>query len=76
MGTRKYNLDDDDDEEGAVELTHMGQSLSQIEKFDRPPSYSDDDDDDKLGNLSSKIPVQFGKVLLYQFYIPECPYIC
>ena len=31
-----------DDEE---ELTHYGQSLSEIEKFEAPPSDSDDEDD-------------------------------
>jgi hypothetical protein len=40
----KFNLQDDDDEE-EEQLTHYGQSLSEIEKFDAPRNDSDDDED-------------------------------
>ena len=37
-----YNLNEDE------ELTHYGQSLSEIEKFENPVSSDDDDNDGKL----------------------------
>jgi hypothetical protein len=35
-----------------MELTHLGQSLSQIERFERP-QISDDDDDDENDPLDT-----------------------
>jgi hypothetical protein len=40
--------DGDDDEE--VELTHLGQSLAQIEKFEKIRMSDDEDDDDDPEN--------------------------
>lgn len=71
--SNKYNLNDDDDGEGGrfngaggngslvnYELTHMGQSIAQMEKFDRG-NLSDDDEDDendfdrgKIGGMCSR----------------------
>ena len=45
----KFNLndndnDDEDDSHAQTELTHFGQSLAQIEKFEKVASSDDDDD--------------------------------
>lgn len=48
----KYNLGDEED------LTHHGQTLSTIEKFEKPLSdddYDDDDDDHTGGKLAGSI---------------------
>jgi hypothetical protein len=37
--------DDDDDSQVQTELTHFGQSLAQIEKFEKVQSSDDDDDE-------------------------------
>ncbi|XP_060076896.1 nucleolar protein 14-like [Ylistrum balloti] len=47
--TNKYSLNDEDDD-----LTHYGQSLSEIEKFE-DPVVSDDEDDDDRGKISGKM---------------------
>ena len=44
-----FNIDDDDEESG-FELTHKGESLRQIEKFESP-AYSDDGSEDESGAL-------------------------
>lgn len=36
--------DDDDDSHAQTELTHFGQSLAQIEKFEKVQSSDDDDE--------------------------------
>jgi hypothetical protein len=47
----KFNLNDDDNDEGDqsngvhTELTHFGQSLAQIEKFEKVQSSDDEDDE-------------------------------
>lgn len=46
----------------------MGQSLSDIEKFNRPLSYSDDEDEEHAGNLSSMC-------LTFSFIIIKLPAI-
>ncbi|KAJ8316910.1 hypothetical protein KUTeg_004814 [Tegillarca granosa] len=50
--------------EGESELTHYGQSLSEIEKFD-DPVISDDEDDEEEGRINAKLVAQehFGGLL-------------
>ena len=43
-----FNLNEDD------ELTHYGQSLSEIEKFDEPMISDDEEDDEDHGKISGK----------------------
>ncbi|ELT93562.1 hypothetical protein CAPTEDRAFT_227046 [Capitella teleta] len=43
--SNKFNLQDDEDDEEEEQLTHFGQSLSEIEKFEAPRNDSDDDED-------------------------------
>lgn len=56
-----FNIDGDDDDGDFDEmtLTHKGQSLLEIEKFDRPAD-SDEDEEDDTGNLRG--------MLLYFFF--------
>ena len=44
----KFSLNDNEEE-----LTHYGQSLSEIEKFDNP-DISDDEDDEDKGRIDGK----------------------
>ena len=49
--TNKFSLNDNDEE-----LTHYGQSLSQIEKFEEPVvSDEEDDEDTNKGRISGKL---------------------
>lgn len=53
--TSVFNIDDDDEEDGVFDqLTHRGQSLLEIEKFDKPMDSDEGDDDDDTGNLKGK----------------------
>ena len=45
-----FDLNDDEEE-----LTHYGQSLAEIEKFEQPESDSDDDD---LGKIEGEMSLQ------------------
>lgn len=45
-----FNIDDEEEEEFGLELTHKGESLQQIEKFERPVD-NDEDSDNEGGNL-------------------------
>lgn len=67
----KYNLNnaDDEDEDGSaannqVDLTHFGQSLAQIEKFEK--MYSSDETDEEDPNRG-KINRNFKKINLFKF---------
>lgn len=60
MKTNKYNLNEEDEEEFGgnsktnVDLTHYGQSIAQMEKFDRG-DLSDDNEDDETDLTRGKI---------------------
>ena len=60
MKTNKYNLNEEDEEEfggnnkNNVDLTHYGQSIAQMEKFDRG-DLSDDNEDDETDLTRGKI---------------------
>lgn len=53
---KRFNLGDDDNEEEG--LTHLGQSLSEIEKFDDPVISDDDyysDEGEGVGKIGGKL---------------------
>ena len=45
--TNRFNLNEDE------ELTHYGQSLAEMDKFDEP-TFSDEDEDNDAGKISGK----------------------
>jgi len=50
-----FNIDDDDDDDDEFELTHKGESLREIEKFERPVESSDEDEgNEHSGNLKGE----------------------
>ena len=56
----KFSLNDNEEE-----LTHYGQSLSEIEKFDNPDISDDEDDEDKgrIDGKTIKLSVGEGSVM-------------
>ncbi|KAF6023614.1 NOP14 [Bugula neritina] len=51
-----FNIDDDDDDDDEFELTHKGESLREIEKFERPVESSDEDEgNEHSGNLKGEL---------------------